>query len=131
MRHLIADPNSRVRPIATITLLAREEVDAHAIIVLVETLADPSLRVSEAALALFESLGRRGVVVLESLLRGNGLEPESTPGDETDAAAVVQESGSGGYLQWLSTGASPGRSGVIALPCPFPATPPSLPRDIR
>ena len=103
MRDLIADPNSRVRLIAASSLLSQETIDADAGTVLVEALADPSLRVREAALALFESLGPRGVAVLEALLKSHGVEPEQASGDDTVAAAAGSDEGDG-YLQSLSSG---------------------------
>ena len=57
MHQLVADPNSRVRLIAAGSLLSAEPDDADAGAVLVEALGDPALRVREAALDLFESLG--------------------------------------------------------------------------
>jgi HEAT repeat protein len=113
MRHLIADPNSRVRLIAASSLLSREEIDAHASTVLVEALADPSLRVREAALALFESLGPRGVAVLEALLKEHGFELDATAQDEPADGSEGREDVQEEYLQRLSSG-----NGSTGLPAP-------------
>ena len=104
MRHLVADPNSRVRLIAASSLLSQEAIDAHAGTVLMEALADPSLRVREAALALFESLGPRGVAILETLLKSHRVELDPASGDEPVSVAAGEESDSGSYLQSLSRG---------------------------
>jgi HEAT repeat protein len=66
MQHLVADPNSRVRLIAASSLLVAEPAHILAGAVLAEALEDPVLRVREAALVLFESLGESGTLRLEN-----------------------------------------------------------------
>ena len=73
MHQLVADPNSRVRLIAASSLLSAESNDADAGAVLVEALGDPALRVREAALDLFESLGNEGAAILEGLKERGGM----------------------------------------------------------
>ncbi len=75
MRHLVADPSSRVRLIAAGSLLSAESANTHAGVVLMEALEDPVLRVREAALELLESLGANGAAFVESL-REHAGEPE-------------------------------------------------------
>ena len=65
MQHLVADPNSRIRLIAASSLLFAEPGNTKAGAVLVEALADPPLRVREAALVLLETLGPKGAAFLE------------------------------------------------------------------
>src|SRR5439155_23303299 len=78
MQRLVADPNSRVRLIAASSLLAAESSHTQAGDVLMEALGDPALRVREAALDLFESLGTGGAAVLERLKNRHRPEGEST-----------------------------------------------------
>jgi HEAT repeat protein len=73
MHQLVADPNSRVRLIAASSLLSAESTDADAGAVLVEALGDPALRVREAALDLFESLGDEGAAILEGVKERVGI----------------------------------------------------------
>ena len=88
MQHLVADPNSRVRLIAAGSLLSQETINADAGAVLVEALADPSLRVREAALALFEIARSPRRCRAEALLKSHGVEPEQASGDDPAAAAA-------------------------------------------
>ena len=60
MRHLVADPNSRVRLIAAGRILAGEPTNAAACAVLTEALEDPALRVRKSALEFLESLDVAG-----------------------------------------------------------------------
>ena len=60
--------------IAASSLLSAESSDADAGAVLVEALGDPALRVREAAMELFESLGDGGAAILEGLKKRDGLE---------------------------------------------------------
>jgi HEAT repeat protein len=78
MHHLVADPNSRVRLIAASSLLSEESSDTTAGAVLVDALGDSALRVREAAMDLFESLGNGGAAILEGLQKRGG--PEDEPG---------------------------------------------------
>ena len=88
MRHLVADPNSRVRLIAASSVLSVEPGNSRAGAVLVEALADPALRVRKAALELVESLGTGGAAFLEALRQRDGLEEEP---DLRDALARLIE----------------------------------------
>jgi HEAT repeat protein len=76
MQQLVADPNSRIRLIAAGSLLFSEPDHTQAGAVLVASLADPLLRVREAAQVLLESLGTKGAAFLEVLNFDNGLEVE-------------------------------------------------------
>jgi HEAT repeat protein len=67
MQRLITDPNSRIRLIAAGTLLSSEPRNTSAAAVLVEALADPVLRVREAASVLLDSLGEGGKLLVEEL----------------------------------------------------------------
>jgi HEAT repeat protein len=78
MHHLVADPNSRVRLIDASSLLSEESSDTTAGAVLVDALGDSALRVREAAMDLFESLGNGGAAILEGLQKRGG--PEDEPG---------------------------------------------------
>ena len=72
MHDLVADPNSRVRLIAAGSVLSEESSDTTAGDVLVEALGDPALRVREAAMDLFESLGNGGTAILDGLKQRDG-----------------------------------------------------------
>jgi hypothetical protein len=72
MHYLVADPNSRVRLIAAGSVLAEESSDSTAGDVLVDALGDPALRLREAAMDLFESLGNGGTAILEGLKQRDG-----------------------------------------------------------
>ncbi len=74
MHYLVADPNSRVRLIAAGSVLSEELSDTTAGDVLVDALGDSALRVREAAMDLFESLGNGGTAILESLRECDGTE---------------------------------------------------------
>ena len=73
MHQLLGDPSSRVRLIAASYLLSAETDIAEAGTVLMDSLADPVPRIREQALDLFESLGPRGVEILEELKKSDGL----------------------------------------------------------
>jgi HEAT repeat protein len=77
MHRLVTDPNSRVRLIAASSLLSEESSDTAAGAVLVDALGDPALRVRDAAMDLFESLGNGGTAILEGLRKRDG--PEGGP----------------------------------------------------
>jgi HEAT repeat protein len=78
MRHLLQDPNLRIRLIAASAILGEEPDNAQAAAVVADALQDPSAWLRKAALALVESLGARGAcfqqVVQECLERED--EPE-------------------------------------------------------
>ena len=74
MRHLVADPNSRVRLIAARSVLIAESSDANAGAVLFEALGDPAKRIREAALDFFDSLGEKGTAILDGLRNCDGAD---------------------------------------------------------
>jgi hypothetical protein len=76
MRHLVEDPNTRVRLIAASCLLSVDPGDAKAGAVLVEALGDPAPRVRKGALELVETLGPAGAVFVKTLKQCVGLEGE-------------------------------------------------------
>ena len=78
MRHLIADPNSRVRLIAAGRIARRIDIaNEPARAVLIEALEDAALRVRRSALELVDSLGAGAAPFLESLVKRS--ESESDP----------------------------------------------------
>jgi HEAT repeat protein len=77
MRHLLEDPNVRIRLVAADVLLTGDLSDAGATAVLVEALCDDSLRVRKAALELVESLGFIGGPLMQVLQQRGGLEDDA------------------------------------------------------
>ncbi|HWY85804.1 MAG TPA: HEAT repeat domain-containing protein, partial [Gemmataceae bacterium] len=76
MERLLEDASLRIRFIAAGALLPLDPGHATAGAVLVEALADPTVRLRQAALALVKSLGAGGVVFLEELRLRSGLEEQ-------------------------------------------------------
>ncbi len=76
MRRLVADPNPRIRLIASASRLSLNADDPEAVAVVKEALGDPSARVRKAALDLLDSLGASGVGFLDSLKSREGPEDD-------------------------------------------------------
>jgi hypothetical protein len=76
MRHLVADPNLRIRLIAAGAILAVAPEDPIPSAVLMEALAAAASGIRRAALELVESLGTGGAIFLEILKERAGLEEE-------------------------------------------------------
>ena len=85
MHNLVEDPNSRVRLIAASCVLSEESNDANAGAILIEALGDPALRVREAAMDLFESLGNGSTAILESLRERDGTKEDRQSPKALDA----------------------------------------------
>ncbi len=108
MRHLVADPNSRVRLIAAGPLLFAEASDTVAGAVLMEALGDPALRVREAARELLESLGAGGAAFVTSLTGRNGVAGEpGIVGDYLPLRPAPDGPGDTGGCLVPDTGGSP------------------------
>ncbi|WP_165250401.1 HEAT repeat domain-containing protein [Paludisphaera soli] len=96
MEHLTEDPNPRVRLAAAGAILSVDPDDHQAAAVLLDALADPTTRVRETALEVFESLGEEASKALDAVLREQGVamptepepEPEATPEPEPGPGAT-------------------------------------------
>ena len=88
MRHLVADPNSRVRLIAAGRVLAGDSAHEAARAVLLEALEDPALRVRKSALELAESLGSAAAPFHEALTKR--ADAEADPELKETATGLVK-----------------------------------------
>lgn len=78
MEHLTADSNARVRLEAARALLGLESANATAGTVLVDAMADPSPRVREEAMEIFEALGDGAGAVLDAVRESAGEPAEAS-----------------------------------------------------
>jgi HEAT repeat protein len=87
LRHLIEDPNTRIRLIAAGAVLAQSPTDAPAAAVISEALSAPALRLRTVGLDVIDSLGDRGGVFREALRRR--AEEEEDPAVRDRAAELL------------------------------------------
>lgn len=77
LRHLLEDPNLRVRLIAAGALLASSPHDERAVAVLVEVLSDSAIRVRKSALEIITTLGDAGTAFVPALRARYGQENDA------------------------------------------------------
>ena len=102
MEHLVEDANLRIRLIAASFLLSIDPIHAQAIVVVTETLNDPTVRLRQAALALVKSLNAGAVAFLDALRLRVTLEEE--PDLRAALLELVEQAGAqtSGELQVLA-----------------------------